>query len=143
MPKKPAAPKPFVQPALCDPDEIGTNLHTALRKCCDSDATTKLYLLIAINSSDGVWADYCNHIYAKLTLEREIWVKMNPATKWEAYKTLAEISRSYRLDLRRDRKRYEKLSSSWLTLFDILLKDLDDSDWEGFASFLTDDYGNE
>lgn len=63
MAKKKALTKKQFKEALQD---IGYNLHTALRKNCDSSPTSILWNLIAIDTDKGIWSPYIEHLHTEL-----------------------------------------------------------------------------
>lgn len=44
--------------------DLGINLHTALRKCCDSEPTSLVYNLISIEAFDEAWLQYLGEVIA-------------------------------------------------------------------------------
>lgn len=41
-------------------EDLGANLHTALRKCCDSEPTSLAYNLISMEAFTPAWLQYLN-----------------------------------------------------------------------------------
>lgn len=46
-------------------EDLGVNLHTALRKCCDSIPTSIAYNLISLDEFTSAWEHYLQLVVAK------------------------------------------------------------------------------
>ena len=46
--------------------ELGTDIHTALRKYCDSPQTSAMYNMIHMEAFSGAWGAYLKGVVAKL-----------------------------------------------------------------------------
>lgn len=95
--------------------EIGSSLHTALRKCCDSSESS--YLWNVIHLLDETWTAFCEAVLiadAKTGAELEI---------------VAQDVGSWRQEYRGRRESFYAA-----VIFQIALDDFDE--WDGFASYL-------
>ena len=108
-------------------DSLGEALHTALRKCCDSDPTSLLWNLFNF-IDNGVWKAYLDTIYMDLIVEEKA------GTKSKDWEILRETSLAFRRTL--EEKRDDKIEWSAVQCLHIVFGMLDDGDWEGFAGFL-------
>lgn len=102
---------------MIDKSAIGAALHTALRKCCDSDATSLLYNVVGLR--DKGWLDYCH--LALVEIEKE-----DP-------KDLVGYSRC--LWMAADHLEWGDRERAALKLS---MAHLDQQDWEGMAAYLVD-----
>jgi len=46
-------------------EDLGWNLHAALRKCCDSDPTSLVYNLICMDAFSATWLNYLEAVLAQ------------------------------------------------------------------------------
>jgi hypothetical protein len=47
-------------------EELGGCLHTALRKCCDSDASSLVWSLVSNDATDKAWGEYLDLAWNQL-----------------------------------------------------------------------------
>lgn len=106
--------------------ELGISLHTALRKCCDSSATTKAYMAIC-DLPDELWAGYVAKVargLSALPVAPKRWTSLaveavtRVSLRW-AGKALAD---------RENDRSMQGLASAFLSF--------DSSDWLGYCEYL-------
>lgn len=106
---------------LVNKNEYGAALHTALRKCCDSTQTSIAYNLIS-EMVGQEWGEYVSFL-GKKGLGK-------PKTDEDLAARVKELSLSEDWWSYNDRTPWKKIL--WLTF-----KLFTDTDWSGYASFLS------
>jgi hypothetical protein len=103
---------------LCGRESLGSGLHMALRKCCDSKPTTAAWCLISSEECNEVWTIYLD----------SAWALLSQITKAKAIVPCLEAA-TEGIHCLED---HGDLGNALYSIFDLF----DDKDWEGFASYL-------
>lgn len=97
--------------------ELGSYLHTALRKVCDSTPTSLTWNLLNLDGINPSWTKYLDFAHKRLKGEKDL-------TKlWEHLKAASE-------DLEMDSR------NAWDTTLYLSFRMFDQDDWERFSTYL-------
>ena len=100
-------------------NEYGASLHTALRKCCDSNWTSVAWN--AVHLMDMGWLSYVRYIVSQKPLNAD---DLNRASIiWAEKVALAKLTGN---------------ALYGTQVFRIALRNFDEADWEGMAEYLGD-----
>jgi hypothetical protein len=117
--------KDIVKKKIVLREDLGEALQVALRKACDSTPTSLLWNII-YKVDEHTWEKYLDMVYVELQIAEATGTPLKDA--------LRKISKEFR------RKAYsirdDKLDGHGITLMVISFELFNDSDWEGYASFL-------
>ena len=111
---------------VVDRECLGEALHTALRKCCDSDPTSIMWNLIQLRDG-GVWDEYLDHVWLELEVQKRT------GKDWAG--ALRKASLAFERAICEEGLN-RKLNMNFVVIMDIVFNQFDDGDWKGYASFL-------
>jgi hypothetical protein len=108
-------------------DDLGSNLHTALRKLCDSAPTSAAWNLINLLPGT-IWGAYLGALKKQLPESENIT------------DTVKEVSceLKYQVDYR-SLKEQEPEAGSWINLFSCVFRTFSVDDWGSYTCWLTEE----
>jgi hypothetical protein len=138
-------------------ENLGEALHVALRKCCDSKATSAAYNCISLMPG-SVWGKFLDGLYGRFKGTASMKLALTKArrsdTVWVYLEALCKSSRNNEWELN-DAGRVKLLRSlperevagkgieqvlserdRWWTLLVCIFHTFDDNDWQDFATYL-------
>jgi hypothetical protein len=135
-------------------DSLGEALHVALRKCCDSAATSAAWNAVYLMPG-AVWAEYLDFVWAEMKNTGAFKPVRTPETVWVHLKRISLKYDPYVHEDKHDPKITKLIRAlpesevagrsideilgarrQWRVLFHCILRTFDDKDWDAFASFL-------
>ena len=128
-------------------EDIGYNLHTALRKCCDSSPTSILWNAITVDTEKGIWSSYLAHLRANLIkryklikTEQDLVDVMRILSNGDAENHFPGIDvEKYELSFDKDEYNWYQhkdiiynQAMIWHSAFELF----DEQDWKGYCYYL-------